>query len=412
LSAAIPIAGGSQRYLELDGLRGASTLLVLAVHALQVKSGYVWATMEMFFVLSGYLIGGFVLRYSKTSTRFHKIFFSRRFLRILPVYLVFLTASASLSAFLQWHGSPPYQVGLAGLLRALTYTQNVELYQTIVPGAWEFDPNTVLFGFGVTWSLAIEEQFYLLTGFLVPLFLNASGRPTPGLVRFLVMIPLVSLVLRAAGMHWWLLPARADGFALGLLLAVFKAYPGAIGEALGLGPSFDKQRLIRAVWFVSGSIFLAIAIYSLLNPLPFPQHQSWGHGASRYTVITSVSVTCVALLWFAAISTLIDQQGHRLFSPLRHPALLYVGKISYSLYLWQMLLMHSVYWQLSKYFGAGELLSYSIGVPITFVVAHYSYRFIEQPWLDRARTLRYEQSREPVEIAVPPAVAIRAAVAD
>jgi peptidoglycan/LPS O-acetylase OafA/YrhL len=156
---------GDRRIVALDGLRGLMTILVVLSHYFgEVPHGinalmFGWIAVEMFFVLSGYLVGNLILD-KMHNDNFFLVFYIRRICRTLPIYFVsVLLISAALwtshSAWLDADGAFP-------LWSYLSFTQNFFMASTMHAGAAWLSP---------TWTLAVEEHFYLLapiTFFLVP----------------------------------------------------------------------------------------------------------------------------------------------------------------------------------------------------------------------------------------------------
>jgi peptidoglycan/LPS O-acetylase OafA/YrhL len=220
----------SGRIPMLDGLRGLAILLVVLCHYVgnpdHAPLGFWphrallaftvgWSGVDLFFVLSGFLIGGILLD-ARNSPNYFRAFYLRRVFRILPIYylwtLLFAATVIVTLYFLPGH----LGVSFGDLLRVpvqLLFLQNI--YVGMPHFAWTW--------FVVTWSLAIEEQFYLLA---------------PPLIRFLSLRRLVEVLaatvilapfLRFLLFRYWapgtylcayLMPCRADALSCGILLAV------------------------------------------------------------------------------------------------------------------------------------------------------------------------------------------------
>jgi peptidoglycan/LPS O-acetylase OafA/YrhL len=168
-----PLSG---RRPALDGLRGIAILLVLSFHwifaslpgwhspeltlwesLLRHATMLDWIGVDLFFVLSGFLIGGIIFD-NRDAANFFSVFYIRRGFRILPLYFVLLAAFALGYRLIPWSGDPALRAIFDGTCQKwayLTFTQNIYCLA---------DPTPELAGFGLgnTWSLAVEEQFYLL----------------------------------------------------------------------------------------------------------------------------------------------------------------------------------------------------------------------------------------------------------
>ncbi len=206
----------------LDGIRGCAILLVIATHLASgatAASGFDevvlrtlragWIGVDLFFVLSGFLITGILLD-SRGDPRYYRVFFARRALRILPLYWLYLLL---LVAGVWWLAPGAER---DALLTALPWHAVYLTNLLVAVRGWDG------FQTGHLWSLSVEEQFYLAWPSLV---LLAGARRLRGMtVRALVWIPALRTAALAAGvltlsMHV-LTPFRADSFAAGALLAI------------------------------------------------------------------------------------------------------------------------------------------------------------------------------------------------
>jgi peptidoglycan/LPS O-acetylase OafA/YrhL len=170
----------------------------------------------LFFVLSGFLIGG-ILLHARDSTNYYSVFYTRRFFRIVPIYMVCLAGFFALRALIQAGHASNFEYMMRDQLPAWPYfafLQNFWMAKTGSLGA---------FGLGATWSLAVEEQFYLTLPLLIRLL------PRRRLPAFLAVTVLAALVLRIFLVLVWrdhslsrfvLMPCRADALLLGVLGAI------------------------------------------------------------------------------------------------------------------------------------------------------------------------------------------------
>jgi peptidoglycan/LPS O-acetylase OafA/YrhL len=203
----------SPRYPELDGLRGIAILMVVAYHydLAPFLSG-----VDLFFVLSGFLLGGILLDKQEASNYF-KAFYARRFCRIFPLYFLCLLVFLILLPFtLGWLFGDPFEMLLGDplpLWSYFTFTHNFAMAQL---GGW----GTLWLGH--TWSLAVEEQFYLI----LPFFIRSFSRDKLPylLVGLIFSAPLLRVFLYEFHPHgdlafYVLMPCRADSLLLGVLCA-------------------------------------------------------------------------------------------------------------------------------------------------------------------------------------------------
>lgn len=222
---------GQARIPELDGLRGIAIGMVLVYHYFLLTSHarlgsllsrflalgrQSWSGVDLFFVLSGFLIGGILLD-ARDSTNYYSVFYKRRFFRIVPIYMVCLAGFFALRALIQ-----------AGHASNFAYMMKDQLpawpYFTFLQNFWMAKTNSLgAFGLGATWSLAVEEQFYLTLPLLIRLL------PRRRLPAFLGVTILAALVLRILLFLVWrdhslsrfvLMPCRADALLLGVLGAI------------------------------------------------------------------------------------------------------------------------------------------------------------------------------------------------
>ena len=201
------------RYPELDGLRGVAILLVVAYHydLAPFLSG-----VDLFFVLSGFLLGGILLD-KQEAPNYFKAFYARRFCRILPLYFVCLLVFLILLPLtLGWLFGDPFEMLLGDPLPIWTYFTFTHNFAMAQLGGW----GTLWLGH--TWSLAVEEQFYLF----LPFFLRSFSREKLPylLVGLILSAPLLRAFLYEFHPHgglafYVLMPCRADALLLGVLCA-------------------------------------------------------------------------------------------------------------------------------------------------------------------------------------------------
>jgi peptidoglycan/LPS O-acetylase OafA/YrhL len=316
------------RMPELDSLRGVAILLVLFLHGFaciadpasfigfqhdfMVATSYGWIGVQLFFVLSGFLITGILLD-SKDQSHYYRRFYTRRALRILPAYYVLLLILALL-ARPSWLGS--HSVGTPFLLLSFFYLSNV----------------TQLFGvpmqYTVLWSLAVEEHFYLIWPAV------ARRRSRGFLTLVAVSVFLASPIARAFSMHFGRLVdanfytwCNADGLALGAILAV----------------ALRDQRVRRKdLWCLS---ILAVTISGATLALGAKLGMlAWGSTAGFALRLSFLNIGFAALL---VVTVLVGTSSKKFLVNIR--SLQFFGYISYGLYLLHMLFFYG-YDQISRRF--------------------------------------------------------------
>jgi peptidoglycan/LPS O-acetylase OafA/YrhL len=346
----------------LDGLRGAGIVTVIAVHYYGDPSGGFFS-MEMFFALSGFLITTLLLQErDRTGHVELRAFFRRRVYRLLPALLTVLAAYAIVMS-----GSPARalkQVAVGGF-----YVANIFL----AAGSHILDssPQTPLWG-ALTpfWSLAQEEQFYLVWPLLLVLLLTrrvSESRIAVALACAFLALATYRAGLGLTGASWNRLyfgpDTHADGLVLGCLLALLRRRGLRIPQWAG--------------W--AGLASLAVA-FALVPELP------------RATPEIAYGLAPMAIAGTLLVGAALEAGVlARCFS--RRPVV-WLGEISYSLYLWHMFIFWLFDWR--------EPL---VALAVTLVVATLCYYKIEKP----LRTAFRSRSSPAVEIRPAPALSGEAA---
>lgn len=216
-SSTTDTTGRERRVVVLDGLRGLMTILVIVSHFFgEVPHGLRptmlgWLAVDMFFVLSGYLIGKLIIE-RKQHANFFTVFYVRRFCRIIPPYFTTVLILFGLLALMR---QPWVEADIRfPLWSYLSFNQNFFMISTDGIGAHWLAP---------TWTLAVEEHFYLA----IPAFIVFV--PTRRLVAVLLAVVIVAVLLRIAIYRFGLLPdmaalvllpSRADILVCGILAAI------------------------------------------------------------------------------------------------------------------------------------------------------------------------------------------------
>jgi peptidoglycan/LPS O-acetylase OafA/YrhL len=342
------------RVPELDALRALAALAVLGFHLWPEAFHEGWAGVDLFFVLSGYLITDIILQYGGNRS-FLVSFYARRCLRIWPIY--YLTLLAVVASY-PWM---PAGFTLEGLPSALTFTMT-----TLTSATPRTDAVSIVYRhFGHAWSVSVEEQFYLLWPALV---LIVGRRGLPGLVACCVVL---AMVARERGLGQCTLITRGDGLALGGLAAAVLSDRARTRAFLG------KYRLGFA-------LVAALALAYLTTTL-------WSHGRDSlsFPPRSPRMILALDLLFFGMVGLAACSMGHPALAALRDRRLCYVGKISYGLYLYHILIFDLIKGVAS---GPGPFGSFGLDLlklAATFGLAMFTWEYVEQPILAFKRRFPY-----------------------
>lgn len=328
---------------DIDGLRAIAVLAVL-LHHLEVPGfagGFVG--VDVFFVISGFLITRIIVTEVGAGTFKFSRFYVRRLRRLLPALLFTLLVTMVFGFLLL---TPEHLIALArsGLF-SLAWISNFLFYDEV----GYFDIESRFKPLLHTWSLSIEEQYYLIWPALLVVLLGRRRKwlPLAGMLTLLVggfAVSSVWLALDPAG-AFFLLPARIFEFAIGGLL-------------VWIAPKYRPSPAAREVTTALGLAMIAAAVvlYSPLTPFP--------------------GIAALAPCMGAAF---VIYGGEARFAGqiLRNPASVGIGKISYSLYLihWP-LIIYFEYWK----FGAIEPLDQFMLFTLAIAMAWLMFQFIETPF--------------------------------
>lgn len=313
------------RIPSLDGLRALSITLVLLGHLSGTAGFFVNSYtlmmysnfgVRVFFVISGYLITSLLIKeHERTGAISLRAFYVRRAWRIFPaafVYVAIVTA-------LRWH-----DLNRAELIAAATYTINY-----LGEKSWLL---------GHLWSLAVEEQFYLLWPFAVALAWKERARVAAAVIG---LGPIVRIAFYFAGLtagNGKYFPAVADCLAAGCLVAIFEP---------------RLREYVRSRWFV------LVPLATCLMPLTHVWLKFyWSAGLSMMQIGIALSVLhCI----------------ERRYWILNLRPVAWVGVLSYSLYLWQQPFLNRA--------GSSFMNTFPVNLAAALGAACLSYYFVERPCL-------------------------------
>jgi peptidoglycan/LPS O-acetylase OafA/YrhL len=352
--SASPLQHGSMgRWPALDGVRGLAILLVMLEHTHLAPFHGGGLGVDLFFVLSGFLISGLLLAEFQRSGRLDiRRFYYRRALRLLPAVLVLVAATTGLA--LADHHSDMGKATLAMAPKTLLYVANL--------GRTDIGNPSLL---AHTWSLSIEEQFYLLWP-LVLLLVLRTRRSRMALTGVVLGFAALATVTRTVsyltgpdtsahfGRWYFRTDTKVDALLLGCTIAVLLA-----------------SDLPRSRWFArlpARTIGLA-SLLAMLAVVPWVD-------LTRATFMVQLSVFRLASAGLILALVVGQRFASLLQRALSMRWLRFTGVLSYSLYLWHFPVFMLVQQQLGR-----SLQSLMVELPITLLLAYGSYRLVERPFL-------------------------------
>jgi len=399
----------SERVPVLDGIRGVAVLLVMMFHfwsvatarnaflwerAYSAVAGMGWIGVDLFFVLSGFLITG-ILYDSRVSSRYFRVFYGRRVVRIFPLYyaalIIFFVVIPLLLPHL--HHPAAFDIGTSTTGKVLAWTYLLNWYEGI--GGFDVIPHPLQH----FWSLAIEEQFYMVWPFLV---WKLSRRR---LIQVCFGLMTVGLVLRAVlyGFHMpiaaytWTF-CRADSLAVGAIVA------------LAARDAHDWELLSKWVRRLVFPSFAAIVLVRILSP-----NCPDGPGASSNFQMGTIELTFAGIFFASCVAIAISVgKAHLIHWVLSSSFLRFFGKYSYCLYICHVPLIAV----LAKAGLNGEHLERllhsellavlavnAVGFSLSIAIAFASWHLYEKQWL-KLKDLPFLQRPDEVHGAGPAEVKV------
>ena len=377
------------RIPELDGLRGVAILLVIFYHYtngnpltshdglpfyVQRAAGAGWSGVDLFFVLSGFLIGGILID-ARGSATYFRTFYIRRFFRIIPIYYVwiclyigmFVIAGSAVRAHSFSGKALPHGFEVYA---HLFFLQNLLPDVSSAPGLWGA-------WFSHLWSLAVEEQFYLIAPLLIALFpvrrlpivLSAIVCCAPILRTILMLHPGRIDITR-------IMPSRADALALGILAAIAWRSPAA---RLWLA---ERKRLLYALTaLLSGG-------YGLL---------CWYAPGSGSLPVASFGFTWIGFFYALVLWIVLTESRSWIASVMRMAWLREVGRVSYCMYVIHLVVALFLYTIVLR--SRPEILTVPgalmavIAAVATYFIARLSWFIFEGPLVRIGHRFKYSHVR-------------------
>jgi peptidoglycan/LPS O-acetylase OafA/YrhL len=325
------------RILPLDGLRGMAILAVFAYHygnggSKLASAG--WMGVDLFFVLSGYLITGILFK-SQDSPTYYRRFYWHRVLRIFPAYFLFLGVCVAVLPWSTWKPVHMSFLVFAGYPAALIWPSLVQ----------------IPIHFQHLWSLSIEEQFYLFWPSVIRKLATKRNVQILCVCLFFIALEFRICLYGVGDWYYGFLPCRMDCLAVGAFLAVWK-------------PSHGQSWAILAT---SGAVLAAIGL----------QAHSFGHSGLG---METYGFSFVALFYGALLVLALGP----LAWVFKNPILRFFGKYSYGLYLYHFPLttLTERFKPVFAHLPASSLLYVGACLAANVALAMVSFHMMEKPIMD------------------------------
>jgi len=335
---------------EIDGLRALAVIPIIFHHAgvEYFSGGYIG--VDIFFVISGYLITSIIISEMELGEFSLLNFYERRARRILPALYLVMIFSFIFSLF--WL-MPSYMKDFSQSLVAVsTFSSNVLFWYE--SGYWEI--SSELKPLLHTWSLAVEEQYYIIYPFFLMLIWNFNKFWNLSILIFFAAMSLLFAQWGAYNkpvMTFYLLPTRFWELAIGACVAFYFLYQKQIFRTLFKHKFFDE------VLGMLGLSMIIIPVFLFDKETPFP---------SFYALVPTFGTALVIL--FSSSQTIVG----RLLSKRQ---LVILGLISYGTYLWHWpLIVFSRHLSTTE---PSDIIFFALAI-LSFLVGYLSWRYIEKPF--------------------------------
>ena len=348
----------TEKIKGFDGIRGVAVIFVVLTHlgvwtSLEKKGQlshsmttlvHGGAGVQAFFILSGFLITLLLIheheQYSKISV---KNFIVRRTLRIFPLYILFLLIVTCLHIF----------------------GKNVTTWQSLYYAylyIYNFVPKSVYTAFmGHTWSLAVEEHFYLVWPFL---FYYAYPK-----YKNIILVLLVVFIMQAIVNQYYFLSGSLAKHYFIARWSFIGGYPIALGCLMAILFKTDKYKILKSIMSKPLFLFAGLMLYS--NALYISYNFQNIYDVAINGDIRTVGMLCI-LMW------ILTNQNSIFIKILELKPLQYIGKISYGIYMYQGLFLST---GPTRIIGQSWPPEQSVGLALLMITAPLSYHYFEKPFL-------------------------------
>ena len=339
---------------EVDGLRALAVIPVMLYHAGFKLFGGGFVGVDVFFVISGYLITHNILSEKESGTFSLINFYERRARRILPA-LFFVMSMCIPVAWVLLLPNDLHNFSKS-LIAVCLFISNILFWR----GGGYFEDAVELNPLIHTWSLSVEEQYYVLFPIFVLIFWRFGKRRLFGILAIIAIFSLAVCEWGAYNkpvMTFFLLPTRGWEIAIGAFTAIL----------------FTKQiggsKTLHQLLSIIGLCMVLVSIFTFKKNTPFP---------SLYTILPTIGASLIIL--FGNPSTMVGKLlGKKLFVG--------IGLISYSAYLWhQPLLSFTRYATISE----PSLIIKGLILILTLLLAFITWKYVEQPFKNRKQFPRHK----------------------
>ena len=338
---------------EIDGLRAIAVIPVIIFHMNPevIPGGFIG--VDIFFVISGYLITSIIIKEKQTSNFSIINFWSRRIRRILPGLLA-MTGTTLIAGFFLLYKTAHQELGSQGLSTIFSLANLHMWFLTRDYWGPQADDSFFLH----TWSLSIEEQFYTVLPLLLLFFFKYRPQLLPRCSLAFTILCYAIFAYTAPDRPnavFYLLPFRAWELALGCSLAFYQGKISKTSNLFALSTSFLG-------WL--GLILILSSFFTI----------SGREGISWTLIFPTLGTACVIAFVFRK-----EQKSHSLLSS---SILVFIGKISYSLYIWHWPILVFTKYQSNQ---PSDLVK----LTVIFLIALASYQFVEKPCRNRTGIIPY-----------------------
>jgi peptidoglycan/LPS O-acetylase OafA/YrhL len=378
----------------LDGLRGLAILSILVWHyahlfkpaddsiAYYVMAAFrlSWSGVDLFFVLSGFLIGGILIDH-RDAKNLWPVFYLRRGFRILPLYFFILILFVFFLQDFSWPSNNEPLNDSLPLWSYATFTQNFLMgLRGTFGSSW----------LGPTWSLAIEEQFYIFLPFLI-VFLKPKLLPWFVMGAIVIAIPLRIVFYHTDSVFlsfFVLMPCRMDSLLMGVACAIVYRSPDAMNF---IRSNRSAANITMAI------LFYAVIVMGFVSPHPYSRGMVFG------------GYTLLAALYAAVLLVSIDDTGilRKLttWTPLRK-----LGEIAFGVYLTHEITLGLAFIALRgkhpEIKTAADVFTVLAALVATIAFSKASWEFVERRLVSIGRSTPFEPSEPSARIVVSQQMAV------